>query len=195
MTSGRFVMQLAEPSRATLNYVAFSPDGKLIATCDNNGSVTLWDTTTGRIIASVTDPNSDTGVSAVAFSQDGQFLAIGEQSGRIALYNLAQHTISAAVTDPCSPLRAAKRIMVASLQPSVRMGTRLRPEQATVMPTSGAWSPGRSLPASSHRATTLLSVSLSLRTVRLSRLTNTLGVLTCGSLLDFRERWSLLKCR
>jgi WD40 repeat protein len=100
MTSGRFVMQLAEPSRATLNYVAFSPDGKLIATCDNNGSVTLWDTTTGRIIASATDPNSDTGVSAVAFSQDGQFLAIGEQSGRIALYNLARHTISAAVTDP-----------------------------------------------------------------------------------------------
>jgi WD40 repeat protein len=57
--------------------VAFSPDGKRLATAHfynaEPGEVMLWDTTTGARVA--TWPVADHGVSALAFSADGRILA------------------------------------------------------------------------------------------------------------------------
>ena len=57
--------------------VAFSPDGKLLATAHSYnadpGEVMLWDMTTGARIATL--PVADRGVASVAFSPDGKVLA------------------------------------------------------------------------------------------------------------------------
>ena len=57
--------------------VAFSPDGKLLATAHtynaDPGEVMLWNTSTGARIATL--PLAERGVSSVAFSPDGQILA------------------------------------------------------------------------------------------------------------------------
>ncbi len=68
------------PFRGSLHFahdVAFSPDGKLLATAHSYnadpGEVRLWDMTTGATIARW--PVGDRGVDSVAFSPDGKILA------------------------------------------------------------------------------------------------------------------------
>ena len=36
--------------------VAFSPDGKMLATADNDGTVRLWDPATGQAIGTIRSP-------------------------------------------------------------------------------------------------------------------------------------------
>ena len=53
--------------------VAFSADGKSLVSTSNSGEITLWDTTTGKNIASLSG-HTDEAVSVV-FSPDGKMLA------------------------------------------------------------------------------------------------------------------------
>ncbi|MDQ0385342.1 WD40 repeat protein [Streptomyces sp. DSM 42143] len=53
---------------------AFSPDGKVLATSNSSGSVSLWNLATGEKTASDIVPRS--GASDVRFSPDGRHLAI-----------------------------------------------------------------------------------------------------------------------
>ncbi len=57
-----------------MNGVAFSPDGKLLATADNDGYLRLWDPAT-RQAPRAPLPAVTGGVTAVTFSPDGQLLA------------------------------------------------------------------------------------------------------------------------
>jgi WD40 repeat protein len=78
-----------------------SPDGRMLATSDDNGRIRLWDIATRRIIATLTDPNRGEGIAGVAFSQDGRILAAADDgNGRIYLWNIATRTITATLTDP-----------------------------------------------------------------------------------------------
>ena len=70
-----------------VNGVAFSPDGKLLATADADGTVRLWNTATGHEVGT---PRSDEagpglGVKAVAFSPDGKLLARRRRRHRTAM--------------------------------------------------------------------------------------------------------------
>ncbi|MFN0066443.1 MAG: c-type cytochrome domain-containing protein, partial [Limisphaerales bacterium] len=60
--------------------VAFSPDGRLLATGggepSRSGSIELWEVETGRLLARAPNLHSDT-VTALAFSPDGRLLASG----------------------------------------------------------------------------------------------------------------------
>ncbi|WP_405700373.1 trypsin-like peptidase domain-containing protein [Streptomyces sp. NBC_00069] len=71
----------------TVTSVAFSPDGRTLATGSDDHSVRLWDVTTGRPRNRLTGHTDQ--VYSVAFSPDGKFLASAGRDGGVRLWNAA----------------------------------------------------------------------------------------------------------
>ena len=69
----------------SVNQIAFSPDGKLIAATGRRHAV-IWDTVERKIIRVF--PVADHGALAVSFSRDGLTVAIGRSDSIVALYDL-----------------------------------------------------------------------------------------------------------
>ena len=73
--------------------MAFSPDGRLVATGDMNlRAAVLWDVRTGQKVRSFSGRSGllrkGSGVWAVAFSPDGRYLATGSDDATAALYEV-----------------------------------------------------------------------------------------------------------
>jgi tetratricopeptide (TPR) repeat protein len=64
--------------------VAFSPDGRLLATGSHDDTVKLWDPSNGHVLRNLYAARSP-----IVFSRDGRFLATGDLRGLITLWDVA----------------------------------------------------------------------------------------------------------
>ncbi len=81
----------SRPIRAVLA-VAFSPDGRTLATGSFDGTSRPWDVATRRLAGGALA--GDVGlVNSVAFSPDGAILATGGQDGTVRLWDVANHQL------------------------------------------------------------------------------------------------------
>jgi WD40 repeat protein len=73
-----------------VNAIAFSPNGKMLATAGNDRTVRLWDSSTGKELRSL--PIQPGAVECLAFSPDGATLATAGQGGALQLWETATGT-------------------------------------------------------------------------------------------------------
>ncbi|HQR34615.1 MAG TPA: serine/threonine-protein kinase, partial [Blastocatellia bacterium] len=74
------------PHPNEVHTVAYSPDGLKLATGDENGTGRLWESATGRLLATL--QAHKTRIHAVAFSPDGKTLATGSDDNLIVLWDV-----------------------------------------------------------------------------------------------------------
>ena len=65
-----------------VNAVAFSPDGRILASSNPDGTTRIWDISTGKQIALITSDE----VLSLAFSPSGEFLATGGRDGSVRIW-------------------------------------------------------------------------------------------------------------
>ncbi|MHC5671346.1 WD40 repeat domain-containing protein [Nostoc sp.] len=71
--------------------VVFSPDGKILASSDDDGDIILWDMQTG--LSKCTIQGHSSSVRSLGFSSNGQLLVSGDDDGYVKIWNLTTGTL------------------------------------------------------------------------------------------------------
>jgi WD40 repeat protein len=108
VASRKLIATLTDPGPASVYSVAFSPDGTMLAVGNNfainsdstGGNTYLWNVSSGKPVATLTDPGSDASVNSFAFSPDGTLLAAGDDDNSAYLWSLATRKRTATFTNP-----------------------------------------------------------------------------------------------
>ena len=79
--------------RGTVQAVAFSPDGRLLASGGKDHVLYLWNTATGRLAGALRGATGT--IQAIAFSHRGDLIAAGSADGTIRLWDVAARRIRA----------------------------------------------------------------------------------------------------
>jgi WD40 repeat protein len=83
-------MQSLQGHTDCVTSVAFSPDGQILASGSEDGTVILWDTATNQPIGiPFHQTDSNLGITSIAFSPDGRFLASSDYDGIIVVWDVS----------------------------------------------------------------------------------------------------------
>ncbi|MFQ5941957.1 MAG: WD40 repeat domain-containing protein [Anaerolineales bacterium] len=83
----------------------FSPDGSLIATASQDGSIRIWDATDGSPLRTFTDHRG--GVNSIAFSPNGQLMVSGSDDRTAMLWSVADGSLQR-ILNPLMESRVVK---------------------------------------------------------------------------------------
>jgi eukaryotic-like serine/threonine-protein kinase len=108
--------------------LAYSRDGKQLATAGSDGTAEIWDTSSGRKVQTFKGHSGM--IRAIAFSPDGARLATGGADGTVRLWDIAGSGNTALVSRPESELRS----VIPDLSPDGRslLAIRLRDDRKRI---------------------------------------------------------------